>query len=363
MTITPAAGRKPKEKLDYFSHDVNMRNDEGLAYMMAKYRSPVPYAAYTMLLEMIYGSANGYFIFVNERLLVLLSEKIYFTFENTETLLREMIIAGLWDQEKYQQYNVLTSKSLQSRYMKIVQRRKSLTLVAELLLINPYNEIESGYELKKNQGIQIVNIDTIINVTSTPINVTSTPIPVTLNDQREREKKKNIYLSLDEIFENKNVEQIPQHYKNYLALNPDYNRAEEIEKIQARLGGGNMTTERHNALVDCLEIAKTDAPGPAPDKRTPITFEEAREKLTGQIWQEAVCATRGFDIDQLAEFTRKWLETKRLVNGWQWPSSHLATYLIDDFEKHLRKNGKTTKRNSNKSHGLAQNDGEGFGEL
>lgn len=354
----PERGRPFKEKLEYFSHDVNMRNDEALTYLMAKHKSTLPYALFNIILESIYGSTEGYYMTFTERAKVLISDRVYLSLNDTINIINETLSEDLFNKTLFYEYDILTSDIIQKRYLRMTDRRKRLIFIKEYLLINPIEHISPKSDLFKNDGIRIITLEQAkssgINVTLNTNKSTLNTVNDESNTERERERKEKekekiiISLSCDEILNSENFEKIPSLYSAYLATN-EFNRDTEIAKLKARLGAANIHPEYYNVLIDCLDIAKKFEPVPVPVPRIPQTFDEFKERLTGESYQQQVCASQGFDLESFQAFTLEWIEKRRITNDYNWPTSHIARLLIDDFSKKHNKNGKGYNSNSKRS--------------
>jgi hypothetical protein len=352
----PPPGRPFKDKLDYFAHDVNMRNDEALTYLMAKHKSTLPYAVFNIILESIYGSTEGYYMTFTERAKVLISDRVYLSLNDTLNIINETLNEDLFSKILFDEYNILTSDKIQKRYLRMTDRRKRLIFIKEYLLINPIEHISHKSDLFKSDGIHIITLDQAktngINVTLNTNNVTLNADNVKSNTERERERKEKenniISLSCDEILNSENFEKIPALYAAYLATN-EFNRDNEIVKLKARLGTPKIDPDYYNVLIDCLEIAKTFEPVPVPVPRIPKTFDEFKERLTGESYQQQVCASQGFDLESFKAFTLEWIEKRRITNDYNWPTSHIARLLIEDFSKKHNQNGKGHSTNAKRS--------------
>jgi len=83
-----------------------------------------------------------------------------------------------------------------------------------------------------------------------------------------------------------------------------------------------------------------------------VSFEKLNETLSGEIFQEQVCMSMGFEKKDFQDFTTKWLARKKLSKDYMYPITKLRNWLITDFEK--QKNGNsgkntTTSGNSGKN--------------
>lgn len=69
-------------------------------------------------------------------------------------------------------------------------------------------------------------------------------------------------------------------------------------------------------------------------------YEVVRQKLTGQAWQEQVCMTQGFVLDDFSKFTVRFLEEKRLTGQIDMPTSELRQWLINSYRREAKNNTK-----------------------
>lgn len=128
------AGAPFKRGLDYFSHDTNMSSDPKIEFLEIEV-GIVGYAIFLKLLEIIYKD-EGYFLEVGERRIKLLSKKYNITFNELNNIINVCINEGLFNQELYERYKILTSQTIQKRYLRGCDRRKSIELIEDFLLID-----------------------------------------------------------------------------------------------------------------------------------------------------------------------------------------------------------------------------------
>lgn len=142
--------RPIKKGIDYFSHDVNMKEDIKIKLLRAKF-GLTGYAVYNLLLEDIYK--NGYFLQLNEDYVLIFSSENNIEVEQFESMVEFMISRQLFSEVVYNKYNVLTSKRIQSDFLHATIKRTETTK------INPKYDVE------------LVNSEkTIINSEKTLIN-------------------------------------------------------------------------------------------------------------------------------------------------------------------------------------------------
>lgn len=164
-----------KHGLNYFPHDVDMSNDQKIEYLEAEC-GLLGYAIFCKILERIYRV--GYYLYWHDR-----DSKLFARRNNIETeccinTIKCIINEGLCNRMLHEKYSVLTSKSIQKRYIEANKRRKNIKIYKEFLL-HDQKELLQAYP-------------TIVFVTLTPPNVTLTPTNVTkcnINPQKCEQTK------------------------------------------------------------------------------------------------------------------------------------------------------------------------------
>lgn len=143
------AGPKEKQGLEYFPHDVDLSIDEKIQLVESEH-GLLGYAVFCKLLERIYR--HGFYIHADEKFIKLFSRTNGVDFSICKNIIDCCISEGLFDKKIYGKWEVLTSKGIQERYIKIVERRKRIDLILEYLLINV-----NGND--KNTNIISINVD------------------------------------------------------------------------------------------------------------------------------------------------------------------------------------------------------------
>lgn len=160
------AGRLEKRGLSYFSHDTDMFFDRKMKYIRAKHKL-VGYAVYNRLLEMIYNE-NGYYLDLSDEFTIMLSDELRLDLNELETIIDDFLNRELFSKKKFETHNILTSKRVQENYIRGCERRKSVYLIKEYLLINPGNIFSEEAKIKPQIFIKGINED--INVIDEVIN-------------------------------------------------------------------------------------------------------------------------------------------------------------------------------------------------
>lgn len=178
--------RPLKSGLEYFSHDVDLSSDPKIELLEAKH-GLIGYGIYLKLLERIYR--NGYYLSWDKNTALILARRVIVDINSMSGVINDAVEIALFSKEKLDKYGVLTSHGIQSRYLKSCVRRKMVTFIKELLLI----DVNAG----KNEGLEVVIVD--INSSSPVVNDNkSTQSKV----KKSKEKKRNIRAAkISEAFE------------------------------------------------------------------------------------------------------------------------------------------------------------------
>jgi hypothetical protein len=71
-----------------------------------------------------------------------------------------------------------------------------------------------------------------------------------------------------------------------------------------------------------------------------ISFKKLKESLTGEIFQEQVCARSGYDLQKFKEFVDRWLGQKEMTKDYMYTLPKMRSFLIMDYEKSLNGKGR-----------------------
>lgn len=145
--------RPEKQGLEYFPLDINIESDDKVYLIHAKH-GIVGFGLLIKLLIKIYR--NGYYMKFGER------EEIIFASQNNidviacKNIINDCINESFFDKNIYYNYKILTSRGIQKRYFKIVERRKKVEYIEEIMLIDIDT---SKYENLVNVSINSINVD------------------------------------------------------------------------------------------------------------------------------------------------------------------------------------------------------------
>ena len=160
-------GRTVKEGLDYFPLDTVM--DTKIKLIKAEF-GLVGFALVVMLYQKIYGEHGYYCEWTDEVALLFASENGVGGCVVSE-LIAACIRRGIFSEEMYTKYSILTSRGVQERYFEATSRRVRSKLKDEYLLVSI--------------------ADFKINVAEMPISVTEKGIYVDINDTKESKVNKS----------------------------------------------------------------------------------------------------------------------------------------------------------------------------
>jgi hypothetical protein len=118
--------RPQKAGLDYFPLDVDM--DDKIKLIDAKF-GVAGFGVLIKLWQIIYE--NGYYITWTEKELLLYKNRINADINLINDVINECLRWGIFNNDLYEKYSILTSNGIQKRYLEATKRRGELTLVAE----------------------------------------------------------------------------------------------------------------------------------------------------------------------------------------------------------------------------------------
>lgn len=183
--------RPTAKGVEYFPLNVNFINDLKVRKLLLSCGAQ-SIAVLIYLLSTIYKD-EGYFVEIHEDEIDLIALDVNVTPEFVVEVINKACEVRLFDVNLYENFNILTSKGIQERYLKITERRKNSVVITQFNLINVYN---NSVNVNNNS----------INVDNNPVNVyKSTQSKVKKSKEKKSKVKslsndscKNVYLTQTE---------------------------------------------------------------------------------------------------------------------------------------------------------------------
>ncbi|MBF0963875.1 MAG: DUF4373 domain-containing protein [Alloprevotella sp.] len=242
--------RPTKLGLDYFPHDTHTDEDTALQLLEAEFGLD-GYAVYFKLLESIY--AQGYAKQWGEDECLLFAKKMgAVTVPKLSEIIKGCIRRSLFDEGVYNLFQILTSKSIQLRWLEAKRKDVSAIDPKVCLIEQTAKGVSSPRKNDKNEEKGVFAAKTLVITAKTPVNTETTP---------QSKVKESISNSSNNNNARKNESEEPRS-----ALN--------LEPLQ-----------------------------PAGSTRTQATI---REVLTSSpIWTQQVCMHHGISPEALGEYVTK----------------------------------------------------------
>lgn len=132
--------RPPKKGLDYFP--LNCHSDTKTKLVEANF-GLLGFAITVRLWQQIYAD-EGYYMVWDEDTGLLFSKDNNIEPKLASDVVDECIKRGIFDQEKFQQYSILTSKGIQERYLMMTEKRTGIKILDEYAVLGAPSELVSA---------------------------------------------------------------------------------------------------------------------------------------------------------------------------------------------------------------------------
>lgn len=146
--------RPQKEGLDYFPLDVDIDQDDKIALIESQYGIE-GFAVIIKLMMKIYKTS--YFYEWTEREQLLFSKRVNVDINRVNVIINDCVKWELFDETMLKDYQILTSKGIQRRYLEAVGRRQKVEMFKEYLLLD--EKIINVYKNLVIVNINPVNVD------------------------------------------------------------------------------------------------------------------------------------------------------------------------------------------------------------
>ncbi len=175
--------RPQKEGLDYFPLDVDMDQDDKIALIEARY-GLVGFGVVIRLFMKIYK--NSYFYEWAEKEQLLFAKRVNVDINVINEIINDCLKWGIFDKSIYEKHKVLTSRGIQRRYLKAVDRRQRVQISSTYLLLD-------DEEVNAYKNLVIVNN----NPHSSGNNANINPQSKEKNSKKESKEENTITTSTD----------------------------------------------------------------------------------------------------------------------------------------------------------------------
>lgn len=148
--------RPTAKGVEYFPLNVNFINDLKVRKLLLSCGAEA-IAVLIYLLSTIYKD-EGYYVEIHEDEIDLIALDVNVTPEFVLEVINKACEVRLFDVNLYNNFNILTSKGIQKRYLKITERRKNSVVITQFNLINVYNNSVNVNNNSVNVDNNLVNV-------------------------------------------------------------------------------------------------------------------------------------------------------------------------------------------------------------
>lgn len=148
--------RPTAKGVEYFPLNVNFINDLKVRKLLLSCGAEA-IAVLIYLLSTIYKD-EGYYVEIHEDEIDLIALDVNVTPEFVLEVINKACEVRFFDVNLYNNFNILTSKGIQERYLKITERRKNSVVITQFNLINVYNNSVNVNNNSINVDNNLVNV-------------------------------------------------------------------------------------------------------------------------------------------------------------------------------------------------------------
>ena len=173
--------------ISYFPLDVDFMKNLKIRKVIQAC-GPNSIAIIMLLLGNIYGD-EGYFMRWDEDVCFLITEALGVKDVYTLETVKKCLQVGLFDENLFNKYKIITSKGIQSRYFEITKRRRKVEVINQYLLVNVA-------ETNDICPVDVNVAETLVNVAETNVNVNNNEVIARKSTQSKvKESKVNININ------------------------------------------------------------------------------------------------------------------------------------------------------------------------
>ena len=148
--------RPTAKGVEYFPLNVNFINDLKVRKLLLSCGAEA-IAVLIYLLSTIYKD-EGYYVEIHEDEIDLIALDVNVTPEFVLEVINKACEVRFFDVNLYENFNILTSKGIQERYLKITERRKNSVVITQFNLVNVYNNSVNVNNNSVNVDNNLVNV-------------------------------------------------------------------------------------------------------------------------------------------------------------------------------------------------------------
>lgn len=180
--------RPTAKGVEYFPLNVNFINDLKVRKLLLSCGAEA-IAVLIYLLSTIYKD-EGYYVEIHEDEIDLIALDVNVTPEFVLKVINKACEVRFFDVNLYNNFNILTSKGIQERYLKITERRKNSVLITQFNLIN----VDINSVNVNNNSINVDN-NSVIVYKSTQSKVKKRKVQKSTEKSLSNDSCKNVYLT------------------------------------------------------------------------------------------------------------------------------------------------------------------------
>lgn len=148
-------GRGGIAAIPYFPFDVSQNDSVDLLEAEFGLKG---FAVYVHLLQHIYGG-KGYYVFWEKDVALLFARKYCVGVDVVSEIVQACIRRGIFDDDLFDSYRVLTSRDIQECYFYSVKRRTDVRIIEEILLVDPCEFLNSASIKKESVDSLTINVN------------------------------------------------------------------------------------------------------------------------------------------------------------------------------------------------------------
>ena len=204
--------------ISYFPLDVDFMQNLKIRKVIQAC-GPNSIAIIMLLLGNIYGD-EGYFMRWDEDVCFLITEALGVKDMYAREVVKKCLQVGLFDENLFNKYKIITSKGIQSRYFEITKRRRKVEVINQYLLVNVA-------ETNDICPVDVNVAETLVNVTETNVNVNNNEVIARKSTQSKvKESKVNNNISTN----NNNSLYKGQNVNSFTVCVDNFTKNDELKK-------------------------------------------------------------------------------------------------------------------------------------